>query len=271
MIRIHQVNGGYVEIIRRKKRPSTSCKRGRPRKEVAEQPQIKTRKKPYSIILTSRNKQKECIKTFRTEKEAYEYFFKLKEENKSILFPVKYISNKGLKEANYELYIIKRIDDDSEKQSTLLRNDLGEFVEHTTNMDKWQIIDKCKWNVEETFWVNGFDPFLQRKNFKWIFENFISNDTCKYSSFKNVLVYQNKLIIDDNGNLNIVFCKNISDSFRLYSEIESLVQEKKYKNIMFSGNIRNFSKSTISEWIDKLCEVTHFNRTKIKRKTLSNT
>lgn len=271
MIRIHQVDGGYVEIKRRKKRKSTGRKRGRPRKQHIIEPLPKSRKKPFNVILTTRLKQKECLGTFNTEQDAYAFFYNLQNENKKVMFPVRYICNNGINEANYELYILKKLDENSKEDNiTLLRNDIGEFVEHDTNMDNWKIIDKCKWDVEETFWVYGYDPFLQRKDFQWIFDNFIKDNPRNYSTFKNILVYKNKLIIDDNENINIIFCKCIEDSFRLYNEIERITTEQKYRNIMFSGNIGDFSKHTISNWIDKLCEVTGFNRRKITRNKLSN-
>lgn len=268
MIRIHQVDGGFVEIKRRKKRKSTGRKRGRPRKKHVLEPIVKSRKKPFSIILTSCGKQKECLKTFRSEKDAYDYFYTLITDNKKIRFPVKYINNNGLKEAKYELYILKRDDKSTDINSILLRNDLGEFVEHVTDTEGWQIIDKTSYDIEESFWVNGYDPFLQRKNFEWIFDNFIGKNIRDYDSFKNVLIYQNKFIVTSGENINIVFCKCVNDAIRMYNEVEKTARELKYKNIMFSGNIRDFSKQTISSWIDKLCEATGFSRHKIKRNSL---
>ena len=45
-------------------------------------------------------------------------------------------------------------------------------------------------NKEETFWVYGYHPVFQRKDFTWIYENLISNDIGKYN-IKQVL-YINK-------------------------------------------------------------------------------
>lgn len=269
MIRIHKIDGGYVEIKRRKKRKSTGRKRGRPRKQQPILQEPKSRKRPYSIILTSNGKQKKCFKTFRTEQDARKAFYDMIENNSNaVLFPIKHTNSNGIKDIKYELFIIKRIDGGAEKSVTMLRNDIGEFVEYDTNMSNWEIVDKSDWQVEETFWVNGYHPKYQRKTFSWIFDNFIGGSKKDFSLFKNVLVYQNKLIVDDGDTVNIVFCKCVRDSFRLYNEIERVAMEQKYKNIMFSGNIRDLSKSTVSAWIDRLCEVTGFNRQKIKRNSL---
>ena len=266
MLKIPQADGTFLKIRKKRKSRATGRKRGRPRKKV-ETPKIPlSKKRPYSIILTSNGKQKKSLRSFRTEEEAYMYLSNTISENK-VMFPVKFLNSKGIIEAKYELYIIKRIDNDDIKDTAYLRNDYGELVEYTTNSENWQIIHKEKWEVEETFWVNGYDPVFQRKDFNWIIDNLIMNDIGFYT-FKNVLVYKNKLIIDTNGDLEIIFCKNVSDAFRLYTEIENLSIKKKMKYIMFSGDISTFSRGTIISWIDKLCEATGFNRRKITRKSL---
>lgn len=268
MIKIAQEDGTFLKIHRRRKRKTTSRKRGRPRKQVEIPSLPPSKKRPYNIILTSLGRQKECIKTFRTQEDAYVYFQKLLNENKNVKFPIRHLNYNKIIEAKYELYIIKRIDENETKTTTHLRNDYGELVEYSTNLENWQVIDKAPWNIEESFWVFGYDPLYQRKNFEWIIDNFIIDKDFNPYSFKNILVYQNKLLIDHDGDLKIVFCKCVEDSFRLYTEIEEYCQNNKLKNIMFSGNIRDFSRATITAWLDRLCEVTGFTRKKIKRNSL---
>lgn len=268
MIRIPQKDGSFKKISKTRKKRSAGKKRGRPRKTIIQELKPKSRKRPYSIILTSRGKQKKTLKTFKDEQEAYAYLGDLLYENNKVKFPVKYINtNHKLEEAKYELYIIKRLDENSGKEVSYLKNDYGEFIEYSTNSEKWCIVDKSPWSIEETFWVNGYDPVFQRKTFDWILNELLLkiND---YYSFKNVLVYHNKLIIECNGELNVVFCKNISDSYRLYNTLEEKCNDLKNKSILFSGSINAFSKSTISTWIDRLCSVTGFDRKKIKRNSL---
>ena len=265
MIRIAQDDGSFLKIKRRSKRKSTGRKRGRPRKKI-EEPVKLSKKRPYSIILTSRGKQKKCIKTFRTENEAYQYFQQLIDDNTKIKFPVKYINIHGFVEAKYELYIIKKIGKEEIKETTYLRNDYGELIKHVTNSENWQVIDKTPWDIEESFWVHGFNPTFERKDYQWILDNLIIGTEGFF--FKNILIYHNKLIIDKDGEIDIVFCKNKPDAYRLYTMIEEDSVKLKFKNIMFSGNLSDYSKATVSSWMDKLCEVTGFNRKKIKRNSL---
>lgn len=266
MLKIAQKDGTFLKMHRRKKKTSTGRKRGRPRKTKEITSIATSKKRPYSIILTSHGKQKKTLKTFKTEQEAYTYFKTILDENKSIKFPVKYINYKKIKEAKYEIYIIKKLDEYEIKDTMYLRNEMGNFVEYDTNLEQWQIIDKSNWDMEETFWVYGYDPIHQRKDFQWIIDNKILS--FDYYSFKNILIYKNKLIIDTNGDIDIIFCKNISDAYRLYTEIENFCNKKKIKKMMFSGSIQDFSYSTLKTWIDKLCEVTGFSRHKILRNSL---
>lgn len=267
MIRIAQEDGSFIKISRKKNR-KTGRKRGRPRKKKTLPPLPLGRKRPYCLILASNGKQKKTLKTFRTEEDAFQYLNDYINNNK-VLFPVRHIRHyDDIIEANYELYILKHLTEYDIKDTVFLRNDYGEMVEYNTNSEKWQIIHKEKWEEEETFWVNGYDPTFQRKDFKWILENFIYSNDGDFYTFKNILIYKNKVIIDDNGVLNIVFCKNKSDSFRLYTEIENICIKNKSKYIMFSGDIGVFSRRTIGSWIDKLCDATGFNRKKIMRNSL---
>ena len=185
MIRIYNPDGTYKDISRQKRYKPTGRRRGRPRKKHELPPLPPSRKQPYSIILTSRGKQKECLKTFRTREDAYAYFYKIIEENQKVAFPIKHLNFNGIVEADYEIYIIQRLDEDKPKDAALLRNESGEFIPHDTNMDKWQILDKSVWNIEETFWVFGYDPIYQRKNFEWIFDNLIGLDGKNKYLFKN--------------------------------------------------------------------------------------
>ena len=68
----------------------------------------KAKKYLYHIIITSNGKQIKDIYHSAKESSVYKKFNKLIKENaESIVFPVRYINNKGLKDANYELFIIK--------------------------------------------------------------------------------------------------------------------------------------------------------------------
>lgn len=219
----------------------------------------------YRIIITSHNKQIKEIYKSKKENSAYKKFNELIEDNsKNIVFPVRYINNGGLKDANYEIMIIKG-KEDGESNETKLRDEYGRYISYVTTSDKWIIINRAEYNREESFWVYGYHPQLDRKDFNWIFDNFIKENCNKYS-FKNIVVFKNKLIIDTNGEFNIVFCKNKYDCIRLYNQLEVFAKKNKLKYIIWGGDVTNsqFKK----DLIDRLLQFTGWTFRKLNRSSL---
>jgi hypothetical protein len=190
-------------------------------------------------------------------------FEELVEENKNVRFPVRYINIGKLVSANYELYIIRRNDDKT--KATKLKDENGKIVNFETNDENWIIYDRENYDKEETFWVYGFHPVFQRKDFNWIYENLIANDLNKYN-FKQVLVYQNKLLISKTNSLEMVLCKNISDCIRLFNELEKESEKNKLKHILFAGDA--FNSKLRKSWFNKIKNLTNWSDLKIRRNSL---
>ena len=180
----------------------------------------RNKKKIYSIILVNHGKQLHTICSETTEVKIYNRFKKLLDENKKVTFPMKYNNHKHIMiESEYELVIIK-VRDELESKTNKIRDAKGEFTDYETSDDDWIVIDRAPYNIEETFWVYGYHPRIQRKDFNWIFDNFIDNDSKNKYMFKSVQVYLNKVLIDCNGKLEIVICKNKQDAIRMYNLLE---------------------------------------------------
>ena len=155
--------------------------------------------------------------------------------------------------------------DKKDASETKIRDEYGRYVSYVSSSDDWIIVDRAKYDREETFWVYGFHPQLDRKNFRWIFDNYIK-DGCNKYSFKNILVFKNKLIIDTNGKLNIVLCKNRNDCIRLFNKLEEKSIDNKLKYIIWGGDISN---SPIKkDIIKRLLEYTGWNYDKLRRNSL---
>ena len=217
----------------------------------------------YHLILTSRGKQIKNIYNCKSERLANEKFNALIEESKNVRFPVRYINIGKLVEAKYELFIIKRNDDDPEL--TKLKDENGKIVNFATNDENWVIYDRESYDKEESFWVYGYHPVFQRKDFNWIFDNLFAMKNEK-SSIKQIVVYQNKLLISTTFELKMVLCKNISDCIRLYNELEKECESKKIKYAYFCGDVYNSKLRKI--WFKKMKELTNWNDLKLRRKSL---
>lgn len=225
----------------------------------------RNKKKIYSIILTNHGKIKDKLASESTEDKIYKRFNKLLKENKKVVFPMRYNNEKHVMiESEHELYIIKckeLFDNDTNK----IKDASGKFVNYETTDENWIVIDRAEYYIEETFWVYGYHPKLQRKTFEWIFDEFIAKDAKNKYMFKTVQILYNKLLIECNDKLEIVICKNKSDAIRMYNQIEQWCIKKKFKYVIFMGRIEQSKHK--NQWIEKIKNLTHWNRKKILRRS----
>ena len=164
--------------------------------------------------------------------------------------------------SEHELLIIK-CKEDGDNDVNLVKDDYGKFVKYETDSEDWIVIDRKPYDIEETFWVYGYHPRLQRKDFNWIFENFVAKDAKNKYQFKTIQVFLNKLLIETSGKLEIVFCKNHSDCVRLYNKIEEVSKKNKFKYILFMGDVTKSKHK--GDWIKKIQNLTNWTILKISR------
>ena len=225
----------------------------------------------YQIIITSQYKT--MVSVFKTfyENSALTAFNKIMIENAKVRFPIEYSSrDHKLIPAKYELLLMKTKEDENEEYS-LLRNDYGKIVPHISNSSKMIIFKKEKYLFEETFWVYGFNPKSQRKDFNFILNTLILDDlknkgniNSKYP-IKTILIYRNKLIIEnENEEFEMVICKCESDSARLYTELKKEINSLNIKCVFFSGFIKGAKVDRIEE---RLIKKTGWDLRKIRRKS----
>lgn len=208
----------------------------------------------------------------------YDEFEEFKDQSNEVVFPKKFHSyGTAILPLNYELVILKLKEDNNDDYKPLLQNDYGEFVEHTiTRYDKyggvntnprkkeWEIYDKAPFYVEETFWVYGHHPSWDRRTCMNIYTEYIEDFLMldKYN-FVKVLVYKNKLIIDQSSDFTFVICKCPADCIRLYNKLYEICTKNKMKKVFWANQItKNFEKEY---WIDKIQKKTNWTRAKITR------
>lgn len=221
------------------------------------------KKNLYHIILVNHDKMKEDLFWTDSVATVNKEFKTMVEENKSVVFPIKFNNNKTeIIESSYEIMIIKARDK-TESRETKVMDEYGKFVNYATNDDDWIIYDRSPYYIEETFWVYGYHPRLQRKDFKWIYDNFISNKSNNKYLFKTVQLFKNKILVECNGKLDMVICKNKQDAIRMYNMIEEWCERDKMKYIGFMGDL-SYSRYK-SDWITKIQKLTNWTRKKITR------
>ena len=228
---------------------------------------MRPKKNIYTIILTKNGKQIENLGTAPTPQRIYKKFNKFVKESNKVKIPVMWThQNKCLVPTKYELYIIKY--DDTTTEPMKLRNEFGKFVDYETSNSNWKVYDRVDYNKEETFWVYGYHPLMERKDYNWIVNNYIFNNSEIKSNFKELYVFGNKLIISCNGKINMVLTKFKDDCIRLYNTIVDDCTKRKIKNIMYCGDLQNSIYK--HEWINKIEDLTGWDKTKILKSRKRN-
>lgn len=224
----------------------------------------------YRIIITSQNKIMVCVFKTLYKKSAISAFNKIIIENKkSVKFKVKYSSrDHKLMSSKYEILLMKTKTDD-DPDSPLHRNEFGKLVPHTCNSNKMIIYKKEEYLFEETFWIYGLNPKSQRRDYFYILNDLIVDELTKNGQLKikypikTLIVYRNKLLIENDDDFEIVICKCEEDSVRLYTELQNDIKKQKIKSVAFLG----FAKDNLEKRIEeKLLEKTGWTLSKIRRK-----
>jgi hypothetical protein len=215
----------------------------------------------------SNGKQIDVLGTYPSELKVNIAFNKLIEENKKVLFPISTLSMdnaRKLIDANYEIIIIKKREDNDPK-TTYIRNNMGDIVEYTTNNEKWVVYDKHPYNKEETFWVYGYHPLVQRKDVTFIYKNIVKPKALRKSTFLNIMLYKNKILFETSDNMDMVICKNKSDAIRLYNLLENWCdKEKEVKYYLFNGDW-SLTSDKKEKCVEKIKKLTNWDDLKIKR------
>lgn len=238
------------------------------KKKLKKKESLKKEKRPrefYRIIVTTRKKLLVEVLSTQSKVKAIESYNKiLSKNNKKIRFPVRYLNNDTeIVPANYELILMKRkCSDDPDKP--LLRNEIGQLVPHESNSERMIIYKKDEFLFEETFWVYGLNNKSQRKDFDYILNEIVLRNVIRVKyPIKRILIYKNKLVIEDDDDFDMIICKNENDCARLYTELEKEIKKLKIKSVFFSG----FSKEvTNSRLVEKIMDKTGWTEEKVKRR-----
>lgn len=250
----HKKTGPKINYYRRKKKKLEA--------EARKLQSKKNREIRFKVVATKNGVEYKNIGVFTTLEKAYNATEKLLSEE--IYVPQKYIKHNWiLYNVKYEYLILEHKTEDNK----LLRNEYGKLVEQKTTSNKWGILDKIPFDVEETFWVWGYHQ-TDRKNFKWIYDNILFNGLEDKYSFKRVTIFKDKIIfMDDNENIDIIFTKCFSDAVKFYNKLEEIITRNKIKQIIFMGNCNE--KGERRDYItQKIMEKTGWTKEKTNRAML---
>ena len=179
----------------------------------------------YRIIITQNGKKKKILYEGNSEDITKEKYYKIRDNNK-VLYPKKNNAYKKIKSVTYEILFLK---EKEERDSDYFeRDDLGRVIPITINSDSWSMIHKDEYFYEEKFTVFGFDYRFETKEI-------IKRILLKKSNIKMVNYVINKVLIHQNGDFDIITCKNSNDAKRLYLTIKEFCDHNKINNVVFTG------------------------------------
>ena len=198
----------------------------------------------YRIIITINNKKKKILFKSNDISYARKKYFKYRDTNK-VLYGRDHIAYKKVKPVHYELILLKEWEKDDTTYTT--RDSVGRNIEVNDKNKKWTILEKCDYYFEEKFTVFGF------KNRLTLIDIIKTILMRKNSSIliKQVNYINNKLLIHQNNDFDIVVCKCKKDCKKLYDLLFDFYKKNNMKNIMFTGKINNNKKNTYDLIRDK--------------------
>jgi hypothetical protein len=198
----------------------------------------------YTIIITSNNKKKKILFKGSDLSFASKKYFKYKDTNK-VLFSRDHIAYKKVKPVKYELILLKKWEDGD--RPFITRDEIGRNIEIEDENKKWTIIEKCIYYFEEKFTVFNYDKRLTSIE---IIKSLLMK---KHTGLmiKQVNYINNKLLIHQNNDFDIVICKCQKDCEKLYYLLEDFNKKNNLKNIMFTGKISKNKKDTYKLIKDK--------------------
>ena len=213
----------------------------------------------YRVILVANGEYKKTLHRCKTRETAFINFHRLLEDNK-VLFPRKFINTKTIQPVTYKICVSKPTEKDDVFRT--LRDDFGRTYTEKPLGD-WTILHSDDYQVEETFWIYGYNPKKERPTITEIVKRLVSGAHSK-KMVKQIIVVYNKLIIYNEDQFDMVLCKNLEDAQRLHHTLAKIAKKQKIKSLMFMGTA---SKVMIGRMYDLIHDNTKWPYTKIRRRS----
>lgn len=211
----------------------------------------------YRVVLLTNGKYKKTLYKCMTKETVFLKYHKMIDDNK-VFFPKKFINANGIKKIKYEICITKP----TEEKDTfrILRDEYGKLYTEKP-LDDWTILASNDYEIEETFYMYGYDNKNNRPTIREIIKKLMFGAHSK-KMVKQIIVVHNKLIIYNEDQFDMVICKNIEDAQRLHHTLAKIVKKQKIKSLLFMGTA---SPANIGRMYDIIHDETGWPYTKIRR------
>ena len=214
----------------------------------------------YRVIIIKNGKYEKTVHKSKKRETAFINYWKLIDENKTIIFPKKYLNTKKIKPVEYKICVVKP----TEKSDIFrtVRDDFGKtYIEKP--IGEWTILDSSPYQIEERFWIFGMNSKANRPTIKEIIKKLVSG-AYKKNITKQIIVVHNKLLIYNEEQFDMVICKCKADAQRLHHSLAKTAKKQKIKSLLFMGTA---TPATANRLYDIIQENTGWSYTKIWRTT----
>src|ERR1039458_3633425 len=183
----------------------------------------------YRVVLLINGKYDMTLYRCRTRDGVFINYNRLKEENKKVLFPKRFINTNAIKPVKYQICVTKPTEEGDTFR--MLRDDYGKtYIEKP--LRDWTILASDKFEVEEKFWIYGLDAKSKRPNIGEIVKRLFAG-AYKKNMVKQVIVVHNKLVIYNEDCFEMILCKCKSDAQRLHHTLAKITKKQKITSLMF--------------------------------------
>jgi hypothetical protein len=213
----------------------------------------------FRVILIANGVYKKTLHKSKTRETAFINYHSIKEKN-NVLYPRKFINTNEIKPVKYQICVTKITEEGDTFR--LLRDDYGKTYTEEPIGD-WTILASDDFEVEETFWLYGFNPKADRPNISEVVKKLMIGAYSK-KMVKQIIVVYNKLIIYNEDQFDMVICKNMEDAQRLHHTLAKIAKKQKIKSLLFMGTA---SDVMVSRMYDIIVEETGWNIIKVRRTT----
>jgi len=193
----------------------------------------------YSIVLFKNKEKKKVFKRYMTIENAKQYYKKLMEESKKVIFPKEI---EGSNTCKYELAIIEH--KSRKKAPVYVRDELGKQIKVELDDKSSYVIKIEPYFIEEIFWdkVN---------NKKITIHDFINN-YLKGKGLKMISKLNNKIIVQNDEKVNLFTFKFISEADRFIDILFNYLVSKNKKDCILVKDYNTVQRSELYDVLEKM-------------------
>lgn len=174
----------------------------------------------YKIIVIDHRRIVKTLKKGSVKRNLYEDFKRFLRGNADVKFPKRYLNKDGIFEVQYYICMVESLVEEN--------RDHGEIL-----FDKYVIIHKEKYDLEEKFWMFGYHPKSDKKELDDVAAILFSYKN--QLNYRQALTLRNKLVVYNEERFDMVICKCEKDAQRLHHVLHEIAKSMKYTNIIFMG------------------------------------